>query len=439
MVLVALLAACDCEGAQTADPSTVNARPTTTESDVLALPPVLFAPEGEATGERSHRGDIDGDGLADLLVGAVGAPPSPRAFTHVYRGVPGGISTSPLTLDGGGLGNDGGSLARCDLNGDGREDVVTGEPERSRLTVHLGGGPETVVIGGPTSQPGFARSVACAGDVNGDGVADLIVGDPFHAQHTGRAYLYAGARGPLPTTPIATLTVPALGIGSQLGLAVGGANDCDGDGQGEVLVSAPGVGAAYIFTHAQGSTMSGMALAVPNRQSWLGGAFGPPAAMGDVRLFFTAAPEAGNLYVFECTDGQIETTPIRVIGALPPHVSQGAPIAAAGDLNGDGHDDLVITGSGEFLTVVLGDAEGLSERGHNLRLPEDAERAGESVAIPGDLNGDGRDDLAVSSVGAVYIYFGSATGFVESPVKLVPSAEPQGGRPGDIGFAGWLM
>lgn len=196
--------------------------------------------------------DVDGDGYADVVVGAQGAG---AGAAYVYLGGPGGPSTSPVMLAPQGP-SFGASVASAgDVNGDGFGDVIVGADNGAYVYLGGPGGlsatPITVV--NPAFPEGsFGVTVASAGDVNGDGFADVIVGAWFVGG--GAAYAYLGGAGGLSTTP-AVLTGPGgpTGASEQFGSSVASAGDVNGDGFADIVVGALDgansyAGAAYVYT-----------------------------------------------------------------------------------------------------------------------------------------------------------------------------------------------
>ncbi|MDP3220137.1 MAG: FG-GAP-like repeat-containing protein, partial [Deltaproteobacteria bacterium] len=209
----------------------------------------LLGPDGASGAfgwSVASAGDIDGDGYADLVIGAHGAM-SYRGRTYVYLGSAGGPSATPSSMlvapDGGSFGF---SVASAgDVNGYGYADIgVGGSGGTSGYAyVYLGGvsglttTPASRLTGPASTLSLFGRSLASAGDVNGDGYADLIVGDPGSSSTQGRAYVYLGAAGGLGTTSASTLSgTDDLG---DFGRSVAGAGDVDGDGYADVIVGDP--------------------------------------------------------------------------------------------------------------------------------------------------------------------------------------------------------
>ena len=211
--------------------------------------------------------DGDGDGFPELIVGAMNwaftcMPAEPPGRVERFIGHGEGLRSAGVAdwdgYEGTSIGDAfGTSLGAIDFNGDGYDDLVVGAPyagsnDGGEAGLYLGGPPGVdtvvdVVLQGPVNIPGdeYGWAVAGAGDVNGDGYGDVIVGAPGIATPlaggmAGQAFLFLGS----PTPPSAAMPsgAPLEGSfsGDELGRAVAGAGDVDGDGFDEVVVASPG-------------------------------------------------------------------------------------------------------------------------------------------------------------------------------------------------------
>ncbi|MCI0588764.1 MAG: integrin alpha [Planctomycetes bacterium] len=312
-----------------------------------------------------------------------------------------------------------------DFNGDGYPDLLIGGGA-AQIASGLQPGAAAIVYGGPSMPPvtylgdtspgsvyllgqadadfaGWALSFA--GDVNADGYDDVVVGayaaDSAGSLDTGAAYVVFG--GPvatgtysLPNPPMGGMVLLGAEPNERVGFAVAGAGDVNGDGFDDVLVGAPLADTAGLMDGGKVFLLYGS----PN----------PPP-------FLTEATLGANGVVM---------IPEAAFG------SAGFAVAGAGDVNGDGLDDMLV-GSPTFFTggVFAGRAYLVAGGpslpptlllGSALALifgPPENGLCGHALAGVGDLDADGYDDILVGApyydplsradAGSAYLFLGGAS------------------------------
>ena len=340
-------------------------------------------------------GDVDGDGLDDLLAGATGAGTGGSAYLLVGQlSTTGSVDVSTeatTTFEGAASGDDFGSrVSSGDLNGDGVPDFVVTAPDAD--DGHTDAGTAYVFLGPVTAGTVSAGSadatvsadtylagldaVEVIGDTDGDGLDDLLLGAPGHegsaaTYGTGEAWLFtSGPTSGTLTTDDADTTFEAESASDGLGADVAGGGDVDGDGLVEVLVGADSTSAG---TYTRG---------------------------GIAYFFYGGSVATGAV--------DVGTADTRFMGTTS-NAYVGDGIGTAGDVDGDGLDDLLI---GEPRNDELHLFRAPIPSGDVLLSSSDAalwpwgETYGGQVGVPGDQDGDGYDDIVVAapdSLGRVWV------------------------------------
>jgi hypothetical protein len=411
----------------------------------------------------STAGDVNGDGLADILIGQDDPATALREQARIYFGsTTGPETTADWNVSGsGGFGNS--VAAAGDVNGDGYSDVIVGanlydngQTDEGRALLYLGSasGPKLTpswTEAGDQAGSAFGTSVSTAGDINGDGYTDVLVGAPLYDNGQaveGRAFLYLGSASGLPSTP--AWTAEGDQIGAQFGWSVATAGDVNGDGNSDVIVGAlfydngqTDEGRAYLYMgSASGLATTGVWTVEGNQtNAYLGWSVAPA---GDVNgdgysdVIIGVPGGVGPAHVYLGSAAGLATTPAWTAASDVANTSFGLSVATAGDVNGDGYSD-VIVGAPYFSEnaeleegrayLYLGSAGGLSPSpAWTVESNQDAALYGYSVATAGDVNGDGYSDVLVGApyefpadhTGLAYLYLGSASGLAATAAWTEP-------------------
>ncbi len=374
-----------------------------------------------------------------------------------------------------------------DLDGDGYADLLVGASghdatyvDQGALYVHYGGAAglwaaseQIIHASDTTTDQAFAHSVAAAGDVNADGYGDVIAGargDATSGYQTGAAYLYLGSATGLRAASEQKLLAEDGASVDNFGFTVSGAGDVDGDGYDDVIVGAPrhdtldlfDAGAAYLYYGSASGLGAEQQLEASDAEPEDNFGYSV-AGLGDVdgdgfddlaigaEHDSSAAANAGAVYLYYGATGGLDAGSEVELHASDADVDAvfGRPVAAAGDLDGDGHADLIVgakeddeggAGAGAAY-VYLGASTGISSATEQKLIASDArinDGFGAGVSGAGDTDGDGYDDVIVGAslhdgsgvdAGAAYLYLGSATGVTAASERLVTASD---GGDGDM-------
>jgi len=365
---------------------------------------------GEAAGDRAGNsvaglGDTNSDGFDDVLIGAYreSAVLEHAGAAYLVQGpVVGEVSLNTATAKLLGEAADdwaGSAVAAAgDVNDDGRADLLVAAYRESSVAdqagaVYLFHGPVSGSLGlgeadakltGVSADDWAGTAVAAAGDVNGDGYDDVLVGATGASGYTGVAYLVHGPISGSVSLSSADAAFSGEIPGDYAGVSVAGAGDTNGDGYDDLLV-----GSAY---NDAGAGNAGVA-------------------------YLMLGPQSGT--------NALSGADTRLLGQIPDGFA-GIALDSAGDVDGDGRDDVLVGASNDGTMGFLGGAAYLVNgppAGTFSLAFADAQLfgvaandwAGRAVAGAGDVDHDGRGDLLIcapredtggADAGAVYLFYG---------------------------------
>jgi len=391
---------------------------------------------GSYFGYSMTSGDFNADGKTDLAVGAYGYP----AYGFIGRAYifynDGSIPTTAATADVIVTGETtssyfGNTLTSGDFNSDGKTDLFVGAPQygSNRGRVYLYTFNDGVTTGETTINSfGYAMT---SGDFNADGKTDLAVGAYGYSSSTGRAYIFYND-GSIPTTAATADVIITGESGSEFGNALI-SGDLNADGRTDLIVGAhfysSGTGRAYIFYN-DGSIPTTAATAdviitgeSGSRFSYdLGLATGDFNADGRIDLAIGAynySSLTGRAYIFY-NDGSIPTTAATADVMITGETTNDdfGYAMVSGDFNADGRIDLAVgalgysTNAGRaYIFYNDGSIPTTAATADVIITGESAGSGFGSSIVAGDLNADGKTDLAVgafaysSFTGRAYIFY----------------------------------
>jgi len=395
------------------DPRFAPMLPSRADFDSPFVEPVKIIREWD--GEKPHDqfgwiarniGDVDGDGVPDVVTSA---PTSSKAGDKAGRIYVYSTKSGKLLWTADGQPNDQlgtGVEAAGDTNGDGFPDVIASAPGGGYAKVYSGrDGRVLLTLRAENSEDQFGQHAAGVGDVNHDGFADVIVGAPGNnaaGQKAGRAYIYSGKDGAV------LLTLSGERPGDAFGSAVAGFADKE---RTLLLVGAPNAGPrqtgrTYVYdalsvkpkftieSDETGAALGAMFLSVPGDVD----ADGFPDVYASDWSNGAKGPSTGRVYVYSGKDGH----PLLTLTGETPGEGFGTSPSVAGDVDHDGHADLIV-GAWQYSTQAIGGGRAYlysGKDGHLIktftcRIPGDT--FGFDSVTMGDVDKDGASDFLITS------------------------------------------
>lgn len=426
--------------------------------------------------------DLNGDGYSDLVVGAykqsAGAEEEGNVF--IYLGGEGGVADTPsFSLDNpenNPWGRMGWKLSSGDLNADGFMDLVVTASWQNE-----GAGVAFLYMGseeGPPGSPdqsftnpegqrsaGMGDTVTILHDVDLDGFSDLVIGAPFHDgadPRVGAIFVYdGGPSGVDPTPETVILGTSTAALGSVLSAA----GDVNADGYADLLSSASNeynTREVFLYLGSPAGVQASSPIMIPSpyEDPDVGNFSNSLSAAGDVNgdgygdfLVGDYIKNAG--YSCHCGAawlylGGDELSGEPALEIPNPYTAPGiegffgTSLTGIGDADQDGLADIIVGASGSSDAFVFrGSSVDLIDLSASMVFHVEGGKFGHEVAFPGDLDGDGYADVAVGAPeyrqeraeeGAVFVYYGGAAGFRDTPSLTIynPTHQLQG-------YFGWSI
>ncbi len=376
--------------------------------------------------------DIDGDSVADLVIGA---PYENGAFTeagrvYLYSGAD--RSTLLGTFDGTvAYAHAGAALAIVgDVDQDGKPEIAVGAPNHSGSAGANQGA--VAVVSGATMTALYwitideagaelGTSIDGAADLDGDGILDLIAGAAYAGADQGGAALWFALHA---LDASLVHRIDGAVAYEHMGRSIAHLGDANNDGFDDYLVGSPDYDGAYLAMGKVIAVSGDSSQSYPVLRTMLGsafleqfgwavgavndpdGQFGPHALISAVGYSTFSLSRAGAVFVYHVPTGSIS----RLVEGTDRNQYFGHSVCAIGDQDSDGYEDFAVgapladdegTESG-IVDIISGHGTGVLGESlyplYRIRGRVD-QRFGESLARLGDLNGDGCEDFAVGLIG----------------------------------------
>lgn len=362
-------------------------------------------------------GDVDQDGVPDLLIGAFGQGEKGSAWDLVQREKERRGDTTETEKSGGGW-----RLVQ-------KEKVRRGKAMATEKNVGSGQG---FVFSGKDGQflyplqapeqqkgAGFGWAVASCGDLNADGIPEQLVG-ALAQDGRGKVYIFSGKDG----AHLRTLSPPVWAGRMAFGWSLTGSPDLNSDGVADILVGAPYTtvgeasveGRVYAFSGSDGTVL----FAIDDPHPSAGAVFGwhvatsgdlnqdtvPDILVGAPYKDIGSTPSEGAAFAFSGADGAL-LFPLHNPGLTTPYATFGYAVTGVLDVNRDGAPEILVgapyqTVDGYHLqgeVFLFNGRDGRHLATFDNPHPHQGSSFGYVLASPGDVDGDRLPDFAIGAAG----------------------------------------
>jgi FG-GAP-like repeat len=395
-----------------------------------------FVPDSAQFLGGAVSGDFNGDGISDLaVVNATGVPVfSPGESVSVLLGTRSGGFTmapgSPVNIHSGGMSNSFGAIAAGDFTGNGKLDLAVVDNADNTISILLGDGKgHFQPTGAPIPFSGEERGSIAVGDFNGDGKQDIAVVNSELTVLLGNG---AGGFTPAPGSPLPQSGYPASIV----------AGDFNGEGRSDLAI-ANGSGYVTVYLSSPtGSMQASPQSPIATGAGPEAIATADLTGNGKLDLV-TANTAGDNVTVLlgngsgDFVQASESPVPVPAGSGCLPYSAPGLPESiAVGNFAGDGTPDLAVgnfNGCSNSVAVLQGDGKGQFTNAAGSPFGANGNPRG---MVTGDFNGDGKTDIAVVNafLGAVTVLQNTTGAPLEPPIGPIGPGpiSPCPGGPGPV-------